>query len=90
MDSSEHKTIERDLAMAYRIDGRWVVIDVERLRQVRLHIKMHKRELGAKLGTSRNQIDRLENGKCWLSLEQAKKLYDSMHGNPSIFRRVLD
>ena len=83
MDSNE-----RQLSMAYKIEGKWVMLDADRLREVRRAIKMKKNELGALLGTSRNQIDRLEAGRAWLSLEQAKKLYGFMYGNPTIFKRV--
>ena len=83
MDSSD-----RQLAMAYKIEGKWVMLDADRLHEVRRAIKMHKKELGSLLGTSRNQIDRLESGKAWLSLEQAQRLYGFMCGNPSIFKRV--
>lgn len=83
MDSNE-----RQLSMAYKIEGKWVMLDSDRLREVRRAIKMKKNELGALLGTSRNQIDRLEAGRAWLSLEQAQKLYGFMCGNPTIFKRV--
>lgn len=61
------------------IVGGEILDKLERLRYLRVLYQLNQTEIGKSIGTSRNYISQIENGKLQISKEQYNKLINAIY-----------